>query len=271
MAAPTEPHGTAPPAGASRSGRPSIGALVALVGLFAVYAATFGPASDGQLLGNDAIPYAGSIASGARGEWLLANHLLPHVAAAVLHGVGAKLGLLGAGMLGAIAAEQLVSAAAGATAVVLLAAVARRLSGSKGVGVAVGAVFACAAAPWLYAAVGETYLPAAAVEAWLVLETLRLVQGDGSRARLAAAAAIAVLVREDAVFALLVPLVALRTRAVAPLAAATVAATVVFALAYALSPPTRRSRAGCSASRATAAGARAPSAPTSRSRRRCTS
>ncbi|QDU85632.1 hypothetical protein Pla163_27640 [Planctomycetes bacterium Pla163] len=210
-----------------------------LVGILTVlYAATFGPTTDGQILGNDAIHYAGAVASGDGAGLLLANHLLPHLAARGLFLIGTALGLLADDHAGALMAQTLISALGGALTVALVAATARRLCGPGPVATLVGFALATSSGLWLYAGVGETYAPAAAAETWVlfeVLRRLRAAEGTGDL-RLIAALALATLVRQDAVLVAIVPLVVLGPRALAPVLVAGLASALGYALCFAATP-----------------------------------
>lgn len=214
----------------------------ALVGVLTVlYAATFGPTSDGQVLGNDAIHYASAVATGDAGGLLLANHLLPHLVARGLFLLGTALGVLTDDHAGALVAQTWISALGGALTVALVAASARRLCGPGAVATFVGLAVATSSGLWLFASVGETYAPAAAAEAWVLFEVLRRC---GSKAgavatsdlRLITAIALATLVRQDALLVAIVPLVVLGRRALVPMLVAGLVSVLGYALCFAATP-----------------------------------
>jgi len=194
------------------------------------------PASDAQLLGNDALHYAHSVASGAAGGILLANHLLPHVATWCVYTLAESVGLVAHGLDGALAVQQALSALGAAFATVLVLGVAERVAATRALALCAAALFAGAATTLLYGAVGETYLPAAAAELWVVSASLAFARTGRGRTALAAAFALALLVRADALLVASVPLVLLGLRALRPLAFGGAAALVCFAAAYAAVP-----------------------------------
>jgi len=195
-----------------------------------------GPTSDAQLVGNDALFYARAVRDGDLAGLLLANHLLPHLVARLVYAPLAALGLVGSDLLGALAVQQLVSAVAAATAVLLVLGLAERFAPSRAAALVSAGLFAASATTLLYGAVGETYLPAAAAEAWVVAASVALARTGRGASALVCALALAVLVRQDALLVAVVPLVLLGRRALAPLALAGAGAGVAFALAFAASP-----------------------------------
>jgi hypothetical protein len=208
-----------------------VGALVwALLFAFAT------PGSDAQLLGNDALHYAHSVASGAASGILLANHLLPHVAAWCVYTLAESVGLVAHGLEGALAVQQALSALGAAFATVLVLCVAERVAATRALALCAAALFASAATTLLYGAVGETYLPAAAAELWVVAAGLTFARTGRGRTALAAAFALALLVRADALLVATVPLVLLGVRALRPLVFGGLVAFVCFAVAYTAVP-----------------------------------
>jgi hypothetical protein len=209
----------------------ALGALV-----WALLFALATPASDAQLLGNDALHYARSVAAGDASGVLLANHLLPHVAAWCLYAAADGLGVVGHGLDGALAVQQALSAFGAACATVLVLGVAERVAASRALALAAAVLFAAAATTVLYGAVGETYLPAAAAELWVVSAALSLARSGRGRTALATAFALALLVRADAILVASVPLVLLGARAMRPLVFGGLVALAVFAAAFAFHP-----------------------------------
>ena len=196
--------------------------------------------SDAQLLGNDAFAYGAALVSGEWPRLLDPHHLLHHLLA---FGV-LKLQALGSGgseatLADGLGALRIVSALGGAACAVLVGHFATRLSG-RAAGWWLGAAFAFSAGPWLYSAVGETYLPAAAVGAWLFGELLvaRREQRTASTLRIVALLTLACLLRQDSV--LLVPgvllLAGLRRGALA-VGLAGGASLGLYALAYGFASP----------------------------------
>ncbi len=161
--------------------------------------------SDAQLLGNDAFAYAAALASGELARLLNPHHLLHHLMAfGVLNGQVLISGGSEATLADGLGALRIVSALGGAACAVLVGHFARRLAG-RAAGWWLGAAFAFSAGPWLYSAVGETYLPAAAIGAWLFGELLiaRREQRAPSTGRIVALLTLACMLRQDSV--LLVP------------------------------------------------------------------
>jgi hypothetical protein len=179
--------------------------LIAALG----YLVTFSAAGDGMLVGNDALPYAHLLASGASEGWWNTHHLafhplsggLAHLVAAVEGGAVSTLDVL--------RAQRLVAALGGGICVALLARLASRFLSRPGA-VATAAVFAFTTSQWLYASSGETQVPANAAMAglWIAALEQRLgVRATGRRGVLVLAAWLlaAVLLRQDSVLAI-VPL-----------------------------------------------------------------
>lgn len=181
----------------------------AVVGLAAGVAAflSFGAASDGIILGNDVVPYAAGLAAGEpHGLWN-PHHLLFHPLAAL---ADAAIGFLAGDatpLARALVAQQVVACLGGAAAAAAVARAAARWHGWI-LGALYGALFAAAAGNWLYAAVGETYLPATAALAWLFVLAIEQRLGAPARPRLLTALVVlACLLRQDSVIA--VPALAL--------------------------------------------------------------
>ena len=179
--------------------------VLAGLALAAFYLWSVPLASDAQLLGNDAFAYAGGLASGEFARVLDPHHLLHHILAfGVLKLQVAASGGAEPGVAEGLLALRLVSAFGGAACAVAVAHYSARLAG-RAAGLWLGAGFAFSAGPWLYSAVGETYLPAAAVSAWLFGELLTAANAKRAMPlfRLAAILTLACLLRQDSV--LLVP------------------------------------------------------------------
>lgn len=210
---------------------PSRRASALVTGVLALlFALTFGPFSDGQVVGNDALHYAAAVTAGDAEGILLANHLASHPLALAVHRVGAALGPLD-GYAGALVAQQLVSALGGALAVVLVWHLLIGLGAPRRTAGLGALALATSSGLWLYASVGETYAAAAAAEAWVLLELWR-ARGGGWK-RLALALAAATLVRQDAVLvAVAVPIV-LGLRGLLPLLVGGAASLLVYVVAYA--------------------------------------
>lgn len=175
-------------------------ALGALAGW--LYLATFAPLDDGLVLGNDVLGYArGLFERGGAPEWN-PHHLLYHPLAALAY---AGLRLVGrpASPEQALLAHQLVSALAGGASVALFArfALARLELASA---LALSALFALCAGPWLYSAVGESYQPANAALLGLLAASIALRMGwiRAFTGALSAALALACLLRQDSVLVL---------------------------------------------------------------------
>lgn len=171
-----------------------------------VYAFSFAPLSDGQLLGNDVIPYARGLVTGNREVLLNPHHLLQHPLAWLLYR-GQEL--LGAepGMATALRAQTLLSALAGGW---LAAQVARYAAPRVGSLAALGmaAALAASAGQWLYGSVGETYLPATATLAWVLVRAMDSATSSTQQsptwradAPLAIGFCLALLLRQDSVLA----------------------------------------------------------------------
>ena len=167
---------------------------------FALYFASFGVRDDGQLLGNDAMPYAHQLVGGGAQGLFNAHHLLFHP---LVSGLAKLLALLPGyewNELTVLAAQQLLSALGGALAVAMLFRLAARTAGLAA-GAWTAAIFACCYGNWLYSAVGETYSPATGLLAVLLVQTVEVRLG-WRRLNLAALACwllLAVSFRQDSV------------------------------------------------------------------------
>lgn len=207
-----EPAPFVAPAGPARAAV----ALTVAAATFALYATTFDARSDGVVLGNDVLDYADQMLSAPGGLVWNAHHLLVHVLDALVQrallGCGAEPGFATAWR-----AEQLVAAAGGAACAALVAGFVAQIAGLVR-GALLGAICAVAAGNWLYAASGETYLPAIAACTGLVVCSLRICLGlsDEGWHRPALWLGLACLLRQDSVlvvpalFVLLRPAHALR-------------------------------------------------------------
>ena len=168
--------------GAKGIERQDVGSNFALFGWilflasFALYFASFAVRDDGQLLGNDAMPYAHQLVSGQASGLFNAHHLLFHP---LVLGIAKLLALLPSyefNELSVLAAQQLLSALGGALAVLMLFRLAARCSGLV-TGAWIAAIFACSYGNWLYSAVGETYSPATGLIAVLLVQAVEVRLG----------------------------------------------------------------------------------------------
>lgn|GEM_PF-5979447 len=232
MATPSSPTTPGPPAGAPAVGRAAVVVAAVVAVLTVLFAASFGPWSDGQVVGNDAIHYAAAVTAGDARGLALANHLACHPLAFGVHRAGAALGLL-EGYAGALVAQRIVSALGGALAVALVWRLVLALGAPRRVAGLAALALATSSGLWLYASVGETYAPAAAAEAWVLIEAWRARDRRAGWGRLAAALAIATLVRQDAVLVAVVVPVVLGGRGLVPLVVAGAASLAVHALVFA--------------------------------------
>jgi hypothetical protein len=164
-----------------------------------VYALSFSPLSDGQLLGNDVIPYARGLVVGAPDVLWNPHHLLQHPLAWALYRALVALGREPQ-VATALAAQVWLSAVAGG---LLTAWVARyaaaRVGGLAAAGL--GMALAASAGQWLYGSVGETYLPATAVLAWVLIAAIDDRRTQVADLRLALAFLLALMLRQDSVLA----------------------------------------------------------------------
>jgi hypothetical protein len=191
------PPDTRRPAARSRralGGPALLGAVVA-----AVYALSFAPMSDGMLLGNDVVPYARGLVVGAPDVLWNPHHLLQHPLAWLLYRGLVGLGLP-ADVATALQAQVLLSAAAGGMLAAWVASyTAHRVGGWAALGLAVS--LAASAGQWLYGAVGETYLPATAALAWVLIRAIEDERSVSADLRLALGFLLALLLRQDSVLA----------------------------------------------------------------------
>lgn len=184
--------------------------------LFLIYAGTFSGLSDGRILGNDAIGYAVELARGA--PHANPHHLAFHPLAAGIQALLAPLedaNFPERSALGiAMTAQVLLSALGGALAALFFFRAARRAlgegRGANAAALVLTMALAFSAGHWLYASVGETYLPAIAAETALLGMALRERLGKGGGAsgsrRLIAMVLVlllAVLLRQDSVLVVL--------------------------------------------------------------------
>lgn len=200
----------------------------------ALYLLTFPVGSDGLILGNDVVPYAQQTAAGA--FWNPA-HLAFHPLAALLAEVFGWLGGTEDGIVQVLRAQKLLSALGGAATVWILFRFTARLAGSVRALLLAGCL-ALATGPWLYASVGETYAPATAALAGLLVCAVETALGrrdPGPRRAVEVGAWLlaAVLLRQDCVLVVVALPVLLRPRHwVAPVALAGLAALGLHALAW---------------------------------------
>lgn len=212
--------------------------------VFVLCAGTFGGLSDGRILGNDAIPYAVELSAGA--PHANPHHLLFHP---LSRGVLALLAPFGHASfplrspLGlAMTAQVLVSALGAALAALFFLRAARRALGAgwraEISAVALTLMLVFSAGHWLYAAVGETYLPAIAAETALLGLALRERLHRASAPRtvwLVVALLAAVLLRQDSVLVVLPLLLLLPAgRALRVIGGAGLLALGIYALAWGL-------------------------------------
>jgi len=180
--------------------------------VFVLYAGTFSGFSDGRILGNDAIPYAVELSAGA--PHANPHHLLFHPVARLVLILLAPFGHasfpLRSSLGLAMTAQVLVSALGGALAAWFFLSAARRSLGAgwrrQLAALALTLLLVFSAGHWLYASVGETYLPAIAAETALLGLALRERLSHGPRPRalwLVVALLVAVLLRQDSVLVVL--------------------------------------------------------------------
>lgn len=201
-----------------------------------VYALSYRADSDALILGNDVITYALALATGERELAGSANHLGYHWlcrgAYELLAGLGGERGAWLA-----LRAQQVVSVAAGALLVFVVARFALRRVG-VGLCVPLALALASASGPWIYAAIGDSVVPGLALGAGAWCAALDDARQPARRPwALCAWLAAAAIVRQDAVlsvpaFALLLP----ARRWVWAFGAAGAAALAVYALAWLASP-----------------------------------
>ena len=168
---------------------------------FVLYLVSVPPGSDGLLLGNDVVPYAAALVEGNAAGIVNPHHLLFHLLAALLaplfegHFTGA--------IAHALFAQIALSALGGALATAAVWRGAWYLGGAR-VARAAAALWIFAVGNWLYASVGETYLPATAALAWLWSDAIAArCGGPPTRtARLVVLILLASLLRQDSVLAL---------------------------------------------------------------------
>lgn len=179
------------------SNRTSVLVLVAALLLFLVPLDT---RSDGLILGNDVVPYAHGLVEGTPAALWNPHHLLFHPLAALVAKVGAVASGGELDLERALGAHRLLSALGGACAVLVVFRFAFRRCG-LGAAVAFAALFALSSGTWLYASVGETYLPAtAALGALLVTAAAgRLGWGEARPLSLVGWLVLALLLRQDSV------------------------------------------------------------------------
>jgi hypothetical protein len=136
---------------------------------------TFGPRSDGVVLGNDVLNYADEMLRARGGMLWNPHHLGVHALAAGAYQLLRACGEA-ADFATAWRAQQIVACLGAATCVYAIVDFVGELAGPAR-GALVGAVFAVSAGNWLYAASGETYLPGTAACVGLVVLALRMRLG----------------------------------------------------------------------------------------------
>ena len=222
------------------------GPLVLAGFLALLYWGTFGLLDDGMVLGNDAIPYAAELARG--GGHTSPHHLLFHPLAALVKGLLAPLAhdeLSLRGPLGlAMTSQVLVSALGGGLAAAAFLWSLGRLGLPRLWSWALTAVLALSAGHWLYAAVGETYLPAIAAQtALLGLALVARVEDGGAasgrrQALLVLLLLVATLLRQDSVLVVPALLILLTPRtASAVVGLAGLASLVCYLVAWLAAEP----------------------------------
>lgn len=164
-----------------------------------IYSLSFSPLSDGQLLGNDVIPYARGLVVGAPDVLWNPHHLLQHPLA-----WGLYRGLLALGLepqvATALQAQVLLSALAGGLLVAWVARYAAvRVGGLAAAGL--GIALAASTGQWLYGSVGETYLPATAALAWVLIAAIDTRRTLATDLCLALGFLLALMLRQDSVLA----------------------------------------------------------------------
>ncbi len=170
---------------------------------FALYLFTFATGMDGVILGNDVIPYSEAVASGAAERVLSPHHPGYHLAAYAL-----LLVTGGAGPNDALGMLRWISSLGGALSVVVLFRLALPLGGVRSA-TALSLLFAFSAGPWLYSAVGESYMPGTAAVGLCLADgvAVRLGWRRANAWRSGALLLLALLVRQDSV--LIAPCLAL--------------------------------------------------------------
>ena len=203
---------------------------------FALYLATFGVRDDGQLLGNDALPYAHQLATGQSLGLFNAAHLLFHPLALGLAKLLAWLPNFEFNELTVLFAQQCLSALGGAFAAVMVLRFAMRCTRTS-VGLWIAAIYTCCYANWVYSAVGETYTPATAMVAILLVQSaeIRLGWRRENVVALCAWLLLAVCLRQDSVLVICALPFLLRPRtSITVIGASGALAILVYATAWAL-------------------------------------
>jgi hypothetical protein len=202
----------------------------------ALYAFSLGVRSDGQLLGNDAMPYASQLVADAPGGMWNAHHLLFHLLVAAIAGIRGLLGGL-VDEITVLEAQRLVSAFGGAATVTVLFGFAARRAG-LGAGLLLAALFATAYGNWLLSSVGETYTPATALVCLVLVRAAetRLGERRENVPALAGLVLLALLFRQDSVLVLVaLPFLLSPRAAFATVVFAGLTSLALYVLAWALS------------------------------------
>ncbi len=167
---------------------------------FALFLATFGVHSNGLILGNDVVPYAVALTSGDPAGLWNPHHLLFHPIAGLITDMWCLATGSEPTVARALQGQTIVSALGGAAAVVVLfrflTHVCRRATALLFAG-----IFALSSGTWLYASVGETYLPATAALAALLVHCaqVKLSMRAPNPVLIGAWLYVAVLFRQDSV------------------------------------------------------------------------
>lgn len=166
----------------------------------ALYYATFPIHSDGLILGNDVVPYAQALALGTPEGYWNPHHLLFHPLAGMVTEIWCALTLRPVSLERVLEAQCLISAVGGAAAVTLVFRFAAHLCRTRAA-LAFAALFAFSSGTWLYASVGETYLPATAALAALLVRCaeIKLSMRRATPILVGAWLYLAVMLRQDSV------------------------------------------------------------------------
>lgn len=202
-----------------------------------LYLATFPVRSDGELLGNDAIHYAADMAAGSCQGLAHPHHLLFHPLVA-LAALPAQLWREAPPTaINYLWAQQWISSIGGALFVLAVFRLAAQLAGTLRA-TALAACAIVAAGTWLYSAVGETYTPAAAALAWLLVEAVQTKLGlrPSNVLRSTLWLLLALLLRQDAILILpILPLLLGARTSIITIGAAGTLSVCLYSFGWALS------------------------------------
>ncbi len=202
-----------------------------------LYSATFSVTSDGELLGNDAIHYAADMAAGTCQGLVHPHHLLFHPLAALLAWPAQLWREAAPTTADYLWAQQWISSIGGALFVLAVFRLAAQLAGNLRA-TALAACATVAAGTWLYSAVGETYTPAAAALAWLLVEAVQTKLGlrPSNVLRSTLWLLLAILLRQDAILILpILPLLLGMRTSIVTVGAAGTLAVCLYSFGWALS------------------------------------